>query len=244
MSEYNELEKALPGLKYGLDGKVATGAAQAPISFGKPVFASKGEENKVGPLVNDKATIGFSADFVASNVIAGTVTINGGTAVNYSVTYATSHAATFAALVAALDAIPGIEVVSSNATTRAIVLSANGLLLAVTGAVTGGASQATVTVTAGTEMVLRGVALRTAKNLVNGVARYEKQDPVNVLTEGQIWVETADKVDAHAQAYLTSGGEWTDEASGNTATPFTFRSSTSGAGLARLEVVTAVKALA
>ena len=243
MREYNELDKALPGLKFGLDGKVATGAAQAPISFGKPVFASKGEENKVGPLVNDKATIGFSADFVASNVIAGTVTVNG-TTVNCGVTYASSHAVTFATFAAALDAIEGIEVVSSNATTRAIVLSANGLLLAVTGAVTGGASQATVTVTAGTEMVLRGVALRTAKNLVNGVARYEAKDPVNVLTEGQIWVATADKVDAHAQAYLTSGGAWTDEASGNTATPYTFRSSTAGAGLARLEVVTAVKALA
>lgn len=243
MSQYNELDKALPGLKFGIDGKVATGAAQAAIGFGKPVYASKGEENKVGPLVNDRVTLGFSADFSASNVIAGNVTVAGGTAVPYSVTFATSHAATFTALVNALDAIPGVEVVSFNATTRSIVLSANGVTLTATCAVTGGTA-VTVTNTVGTDMVLRGVALRTAKNIVNGLARYETKDPVNLLTEGQIWVEVADKVEAHAQAYLTPAGAWTDESSGNTATPYTFRSSTTGAGLARLEVVTAVKALA
>ena len=243
MSQYNELDKALPGLKYGLDGKVATGAAQSAIAFGAPVFASKGEENRVGALVNDKATVAFDANFVTANVVAGTVTINGGTAVNYSVNFNTNHATTFAALVAALDAISGIEVVSFDATARTIVLSANGLLLAVTGAVTGGATQAAVTVTAGTDMVLRGVALRTAKILVNGLSRYEITDPVNILTDGEVWVNTADAVDAHKQAYLASGGAWTDEASGNTATPYTFRSSTTAAGLARLEVVSSVKAL-
>ena len=243
MTQYNELDKALPGLKYGLDGKVATGAAESPINFGAPVYASKGEENKVGPLVNDKASIGLDASFVTGNTIAGTVTINGGTAVNYSVAFDTNHATTFAALVAALDAISGIEVVSFDATARTIVLSANGLLLAVTGAVTGGASQAAVTVAAGTDMVLRGVALRTAKIIVNGLSRYEVTDPVNILTEGQVWVNTADAVDAHKQAYLTSAGAWSDEASGNTATPYTFRSSNTAAGLARLEVVSSVKAL-
>lgn len=235
--EYGAHEKALAGMKFGLESAVVTGLAQAPINFGAPVYASLGEENRVGPLVNDKATLGFSADFGASNVVAGTVTIDGGTAVNYAVTYATSHAATFAALVAALDAIPGIEVVSSDASARSIVLSANGLLLAVTGAVTGG-SAVTVTVTAGTEMVLRGVALRTAKAPLNGVARYEIKDPVNILTSGQVWVQTNDAVVAHKRAYLTSTGAWTDESSGNTATPYYFRSNTSAAGLARIELDT------
>ena len=235
MSEYNGLDKALPGLKYGIDSTVVTGCAVNPISFGAPVYGVIGEENKVGPLLNDKSTLGFSVDFSASNVIAGNVTVAGGAAVAYSVTYATSHAATFAALVAALDAVPGVEVVSSDATARSIVLSANGETLVVTGAVTGGTA-VTVTVTAGTEMVLRGVALRSAKAQVAGVERYEETDPVNIITEGEVWVPTADAVLAQKQAYLTSGGAWTDEASGNTATGWYFRSSTSGAGLARLEV--------
>ena len=232
MSEYNELDKALPGLKYGIDSTVVTGCAVNPISFGAPVYGVIGEENKVGPLLNDKATVGFSADFSASNVIAGNVAVAGRSAVAYSVTYATSHAATFAALVAALK---GIEVVSSDAVARSIVLSANGETLVVTGAVTGGTA-VTVTVTAGTEMVLRGVALRSAKAQVAGVERYEETDPVNIITEGEVWVTTADTVLAQKQAYLTAGGAWTDEASGNTATGWTFRSSTTGAGLARLEV--------
>lgn len=235
--EYDTLDKAAAGLLYGADSKVVTGAAQAPIAFGAPVYASLGEENKVGPLVNDKSTLGFSADFSASNVVAGTVTIAGGTAVAYTVTYGTSHAATFAALVAALDAVPGIEVVASDATARTIALSANGLLLAVTGAVTGGTA-VTVTVTAGTEMVLRGVAMRTQKASISGVSRYEVTDPANILIEGQIWVTTADTVIAHKRAYLNSSGVWTDEASGNTATPYYFRSNTSAAGLARIELDT------
>lgn len=247
MSQYGDLEQALPGLLYGLDHQVDTGLAVAAIEFGAPVYASKGEDAGAGPKVNDKATIAFVANFVAGNVVAGTVTINGGTAVNYSVTYATSHAATFAALVAALGAISGIEVVSSDATARTIVLSANGLLLAVTAAVTGGASQAAVTVTAASDQVLRGVAIRTMVEAAsqdgtfaapgNGTAKYNAKDAVNILTEGKCWVPVADAVQAHATAYLTSAGAWTDEASGNTETPYTFRSSTSGAGLAVLQVV-------
>lgn len=246
MSQYGDLEQALPGLLYGLDHQVDTGLAVAAIEFGAPVYASKGEAAGAGPKVNDKATVGFSADFSASNVVAGTVTISGGTTVNYSVTYATSHAATFAALVAALAAIPGVEVVSSNATTRSIVLSANGLLLAVTGAVTGG-SAVTVTVTAASDQVLRGVAIRTMVEAAsqdgtfaapgNGTAKYNAKDAVNILTEGKCWVPVADAVEAHATAYLTSAGAWTDESSGNTQTPYTFRSSTTGAGLAVLQVV-------
>lgn len=237
--EYGKLDKALAGQKFGLDSQVATGVAQAAIGFGAPVYASYGEENKVGPLVNDKATLVFSADFGASNVLAGTIAINGATAVAYaSVTYATSHAATFAAAVASLAAVPGVEVVSSDATSRTIVLSANGLSLVVVAAVTGG-SAVTITNTAGTEMTLRGVALRTAKNSVAGVTRYEVGDPVNILTSGQVYVPTADAVVAHKRAYLTSAGAWSDESSGNTATPYYFRSNTAGADLARLELDTA-----
>ena len=245
MSQYGDLDQALPGLLYGLDHLVDTGLAVAPIEFGAPVYGSKGEADTVGPLVNDKSTLGFSADFSASNVVAGTVTIAGGTAVNYSVTYATSHAATFAALVTALAAIPGIQVISYNATSRSIVLSANGLLLAVTGAVTGG-SAVTVTVTAGTDMVLRGVAARTSVEAAsqngtlatpgNGTAKYNVNDAVNILTQGKLWVPVADAVEANATAYLTSAGAWTDEASGNTQTAYVFRTSTSGAGLAVLDV--------
>ena len=247
MPAYGDLEQALPGLLSGLNHDVDSGIALAAIEFGAPVYGSVGEEQAVGPLVNDKRTLVYSADFSASNVVAGAVTIAGVEVGTYSITYATSHAATFAALVAALAAIPGVEVVSSNATTRTIVLSANGKLLAVTSAVTGG-SAVTVTNTAGTDMVLRGVALRSAHieaasqngtmaSPGNGTAKYNATDAVNILVEGRVWVPVAEATDAHKTAYLTSAGVWTDEASGNTQTPYTFRSSTSGAGLVVLDVV-------
>ena len=92
---YGEYEKALAGLKYGLESDIVTAAAKAIIQFGEPVLRAVGDD--LGGYSLDKITLTFSADFVASNVIAGSIL---GSAV--SVTFATSHAATFAALVAAL----------------------------------------------------------------------------------------------------------------------------------------------
>ena len=238
MSEYGTLDKALPGLLYGIESDVRSGAANAAIDFGAPVFIDVGEDVKVRPFVKDETIVTYDADFVASNSIAASVN---GVAIT-PVVYATSHAATFAALVAALDALSGVDIVSSNATTRVIRLRTKGTTLTFTSTVTLGASQAVATQQASTSYLFGGVALRTAKNLVSGVARYEAKDPVNVLQEGTVWVTTADAVSSQKAVYLTSAGAWTDEVTGNILTPYTFRTSTTGAGLAVIEVSSAIAA--
>lgn len=99
-------------------------------SFGIPAVMAK--------FAVGRATLKFSAAFVASNVIAGSA---GGQA--YSVTYATSDAATFTALVSALGALTGVTAVGDYAS-RTITLELP--VATLTCAVTGGASQATATV--------------------------------------------------------------------------------------------------
>lgn len=90
-----------------------------------------------------RATIIFSGDFVASNVI--NVTVNGQAIA--AQTYATSHAATFAALVSAIDGLSGCTA-TGNSTTRTIVIIPTDQTEdpEVTAAVTLGASQATATI--------------------------------------------------------------------------------------------------
>lgn len=237
---YTTLEKARPGLKDGIDSVVSTGAAAAIIAFGSPLFREKGEDLSVYPWVNDAPEISFSSNFVTSNAIVATVAGVALAAVNF----ATDHATTFAALVAALEAVPGVSVAASDAVARTITLNyAVGDVktsLSVSFAVTGGASQATATVRAGTTRVLGGVALRTAKEVVlDGGAykmEYDVTDPVNVITVGRVWVNTADAVNSFAKAGITAAGAWTDDLTAAYLTPFTFLSSTSTADLAKLKV--------
>ena len=95
-----------------------------------------------GAPVREVSTITLSADLVASNTVVVTVD---GTALS-AINYATSHAATLTAIATAIQATAGV-----------LTASANGRVITVTGAnpgdpftlamtITGGASQATVTV--------------------------------------------------------------------------------------------------
>lgn len=229
---YGEYEKALAGLKYGLESDIVTAAAKAIIQFGEPVLRAVGDE--LGGYVLDKLALTFSADFVASNVIAGSIL---GQAV--SVTYATSHAATFAALVTALDAVAGVDIVASDATARTITLKTDGKFTALALAVTGGASQATLAIALPTDRVLAGIALRVQKAPVSAVlgARYDLTEAVPVMVEGGIWVEASKAVSAFAKAYLTTSGKFTDSAVGAIATKYSFNSSTTAAGLVQLTVI-------
>ena len=73
-------------------------------------------------------------------------------------------------------------------------------------------------------------------------AGYSVGDTVPVMTQGRIWVETDDAVEAGATANLkVSGGKLTDEAPGTGIEAFTkinvvFITATSGPGLAIVEV--------
>lgn len=229
---YGEYEKALAGLKYGLESDIVTAAAKAIIQFGEPVLRAVGDD--LGGYALDKITLTFSADFVASNVIAGSIL---GSAV--SVTFATSHAATFAALVAALDAVTDVTIVASDATARTITLSTAGKATALALTVTAGDSQAALAISLPADRVLGGIALRVQKAKVSEVlgARYDVTEAVPVMVEGGIWVEASKAVASFAKAYLTTAGKFTDSAVGSIATKYSFASSTTAAGLVQLTVI-------
>ena len=146
----------------------------------------------------------------------------------------------------AVEALTGVDVVSSNATTRTLTIRtwtgtvATPVVTGATSAVTGGTA-VTVAAQFGTSLKLRGVAMHQHKEPIADLVRYEVKDPVSAMTSGRIFVKNADTVVAHKPAYLTATGTWTDEtvagSVSNLSTPYYFRSNVSGAGLALLEVV-------
>lgn len=90
------------------------------------------------------ATITLDADLVASNVLAGNIIVNGVTTA-YTETYATSHNATMTALAAEIAAISGIDTATASGRVITITADAETDIYVATGAVTGGAGQAGVT---------------------------------------------------------------------------------------------------
>ena len=233
MADYGDYDKGLAGMKFGLESDVATGAAKAVLHFGDPVFGTVGDDE--GAYAADKTTLKFSADFVASNSIA--ITVNGVAAA--TVVYATSHAATFAAVVAAIDAIAGVSIPASDAVARTIDIYSADVNIVVTAAVTLGASQATASYQLPSDRYLKGVALRVTKQKTSEAlgARFEKTQAVPVMVEGEVYVDVLDAVSSGKKAYITPAGGWTDEVTNNIGTPYEFRSSTTGSGLARLRVI-------
>lgn len=90
--------------------------------------------------------------------------------------------------------------------------------------------------------VFAGVALHVhAKEQdASGVAGYADEDTVSTLRRGRVWVQVADAVVLNSAAYVVCGGgtagQFTDASSSNLATGGVFRTATSGAGLALLEI--------
>lgn len=209
MTAYGNMDRGVAGLPQGLDKEVISRLAGAQIEYGAPAMLRSGEAEKCFPFVADRALITYSADFVASNSIA--VTVND--VVMTPVVYATSHAATFAALVVAVEALTGVDVVSSDVTARTILVQTTGLTTVATSAVTLGATQASVTVGFGTGDAVGGVAMFTQKT----PAYYEAADAVNIERSGNILVTVAVAITAGQAAYLTSTGLWTNVSTGNVA---------------------------
>jgi hypothetical protein len=227
MSAYGNIESALQGMLFGMDYRADTRIAGNDAEFGTPAVVYAGDSEKAFQYLLDKSILTFDADFVASNVIV--VTVNG--VASASVTYATSHAATFAAVIAAVNAISGVSAVAG--TGRQIVIITEGAVATVSASVTAGSSQAGSSQVLSCSASVFGVFPRTQK--LEG--KYLEKENANVLRSGEIWVMTADAVVANTAAYIVAAtGVWTDSSSGNVSTNYVFRSSTDGAGLARLEV--------
>jgi hypothetical protein len=242
MAEYGTMDIALAGLLYGYNHDVESAIAQEDIAFGAPVFGFVGSENKCYGPHKDKITTLLSADLVASNVI--TSVINGISVAN---TFATDHATTMAAHIAAINAKAELITLGISAvvggTNRGIVISGPaGLDLTMTQVVTLGASQATATITYGTNGKFLGAAcfIQTGgNNFGAGTSSWKNKDSVSILRDGKIWVLAESTVADKDAAYVSIGtgtlGKFSDVSTANYDIGGYFRSTISG-GLAVLEV--------
>lgn len=154
------------------------------------------------------ATLVFSADLVASNVINGNIN---GVAIA-PVTYASSHLATMTAIAAAIEtADDDVTATVGGANNRTITIMASGAAKALVAGwvVTLGGSQATITMTNTTYDTLYGIALRTQDKMnllgVNGsagAAPYYAGTCVSMLTRGRVFVLVEDTLNSDDAVYM------------------------------------------
>lgn len=201
-------------LAYSLDIPVAMAGMLADCGFTDKRSYSAEEEIPVGVGVvrgasdttcrlpnRNQATLTYSADFVASNVI--NVTVNG-VAIS-PVTFATDHATTFAAVVAAINGLAGIDAVAGAG--RSIIITSTDPAtgdVTVSTVVTLGVSQATGTAANASEDLFLGVAVHTHTLGANadGETVYAATETVGVLHRGRIWVPVEENVAMGDPVYL------------------------------------------
>lgn len=238
MGAYNNQDQAIAGLRFGSEARVETFrcAESVGINFGAPVFGYEGDDVNGYAAHDDISTIVWDADFVTGNSIA--VTINGTTV---TTPFNTDQATTMADLVSDIEgeaALSGIDAERTDiaGNDRTLKLFWKGVDLTVTEVVTGGASQATGTITANQGGIFVGVAVLTHKEFA-GSAKYELDEAMNVMAEGYIWVLAAAAVNSQTDAYVvTTGADQNKFSSSGYATGARFRSTVAAAGLVQLEV--------
>ena len=206
MAAYGFPDAGLLGLTADTDfqvgGLTATVATFVP---GDLVFSYKGE-TKAYKYAADTAKVVFSADFVASNVINGTVN---GTAIS-AVTYATSSAATMGLLINAITAISGVEAIldSTDSNGRTILIRTKGAANTSDFTVTGGASQATDTETYASGQLFRGVAKWATRvpGTTGGTSTFAIGEEIPVVRLADIWAASASGLVPGQIAYITTAG--------------------------------------
>ena len=209
MAAYGTPDVAIAGLLYGEKHDVDSAIAKEDIAFGSPVFGPVGVENVAYGPHKDKATETLSADLVASNVL--TTTING---IAVASTFATDHATTMTAHIAAINAKTELAALgitaAAGSSNRVVVISAPaGVDLTVSGAVTLGASQATVTIVYGTNLKFLGVAPFIqigGKSFGAGTSKWEALQAVNIVKAGMLWVRAESTVADKDPAYVSGVG--------------------------------------
>lgn len=238
MNLYGERARAIAGQKYGLQDVTESHVAGEIIEPGAALFGRVGDE-RVFNAHKNVSTLVASADLVAGNKI--TAKVNG---VELVVDFDTNTDATLSALA---DSINSNDKLSESGIGASTVAGSKAITIigetdvAVSITVTGGASQATFSVTESTDMKFVGVAVHTELAYREGTGFYPKNIPVNVMTHGKIYVpvaENASVADKKAAYVVLSGddkGKFSDESTGNYDCGCVFRSDAQD-GLALVEV--------
>lgn len=227
-----EQAEAFAGMKADLGvSEVETGIALSEQEFGVAVGAPSGELNYVRTPKKNVATLTLSTDFITGN--STIVTVNGKS--TDAVVYATSHANTASLLLAAIQGLSTVYSATKDAAGLVYTITLLDDEADAKAATTLGATQPTWSVAYSGNSVFRGIALHTHK--VDGV--YAANDAVNIARKGVVWVKVGAAVTKDSTAYVdlaTADGSFTSTSSNNLATGGVFKSTTTGAGLAKLQI--------
>lgn len=236
MPQYGDMDTKLAGLKYGIgESRDESKVVCDPdgIEFGKAVFGYVGDDEGAYNQKNSLSTGVFSADLVTANLINGNIN---GVAIA-EVAFDTDHGTTMANLLAEVLLNPEVDYAELSdiaGDNRTISILSKGTAIVVAFTVTGGASQATFVSTPSQdpELVYLGAARREMKEYA-GVARYELEDSLNLMTQGSLYVEAGEAVESNTKAYVLPDGTY-----GNSGieTQGVFKETIPGSGLVRLFV--------
>jgi len=243
MSIYDNINGALPGLKYGIQDETESLAAGENIYPGDPVFGMVGDE-KVGYRAKLSAVIlTASAALVTGNVIA--VTVNGITISD--ITFEDTSENTIRKIVNAIDRSAeiralGIDAFFLEGSPLSFVLQGPGISITASAVVTGGATRPTFSSAAYSAMRFMGVARFAQLGYAEKVGYYPQSVSVSVMARGKIFVPVADTAnpDDKKPAYVIMAGDdagkFTDVAAGNYDCGCFFRSDRVSGNLALIEV--------
>lgn len=237
-SLYGDPQRAIAGQRHGLTGRTRTYIAGEKIYPGDPVFGMIGDGDRCYRAKINAVTLTLSAALVIGNKIA--VTVNG--VALPVIEFVDTTAKTLAAVAREIALNSSIGELGITAFVvegaNALTIVGPGIAITASATVTGGASQATVTPAANTNMKFIGVAEHTELCTKNGTGYYDVKDAVNVRDNGDIYVPVADAAypaDKEPAFIDVANGVFTDIPGNNYDCGCIFRSNKQD-GLALIEV--------
>lgn len=247
MSDYGNLGTPFAGMVHDIvSGNDRTRkCAEDVINWGEPVFTYAGDDINGYKVKQDIGIITLDADFVADNTITTTLTIDGVAQTPVATPWNATHDDTMNDhkddLEAAFDDL--IVTLTDGTTNREFTLLLKGKnITLITSVITGGVSQAGITITYSNGQIFEGVARFTQKAVdEQNAGSYVEYDAMNVREKGFIYVETSVAVQSGQDAYViwTSGanqGKFTNVSTDNYETGCKFRETITAAGVVLLEV--------
>jgi hypothetical protein len=238
---YGDPQRAIAGQQFGLSGHTRTYAAGEKLYPGDPVFGMVGDSEHCYGVHLNAVTLTASANLVTGNKVA--VVVNG--IALPVVEFVESTKKTLEKVVQEIELDGDLSELEITAFAvegaRAFTIVGPGISISASAVVTEGASQATFSSAADTDLKFVGVAEHTELCARSGTGYYEPEDSVNVRDFGEIYVPVADDADPadKEQAYIILSGDeaglFTNEADGNYDCGAFFRSNKQD-GLARVEL--------
>lgn len=229
MGAYGYIDKAVPGMiadSNRVERNISRSIQDtAGINFGATAWSYIGDEEKCYNYVLDTAKIVWDADFITDNVI--TVTVNGAATAGIPFNVG-GHDDTMDDVLAAVTALTGVDAAldPNDVNNRTLFTRTIGTANTTTESVTGGASQATGTITPQSDQVFLGVA-RWIQKYGSG-EKYYQYDTVAIVDTGIIWANLVGAASDLDTAYvLASGanqGEFTSTVTDNLVTGTNFKS--------------------